>query len=409
MKNYIVLFPETFLWFDKSEGVFDNSKEQKVFRFHCNDLICSFCMAFHDPINLYAAEIENANKKNASFSSWIDCIVNHKIGAIYSIEDDAWKPFSFPPILNLRGEIEESQINKSRYYSSVNIAECLSEMSFFLIGGGLSKEEQDYYKQIIYPCNQQFILGLERICSFLENSNITHLRQVNLICSDQLIYPGFKNLIGLLVKLGVSVTCYMQGRYTDPFVQIVEKLENTDFVLKLYFSTREDFIRIQSYVKEGNIQCNWIFLIKNEDDFYLCEDLIKQYSLTQTDIFPVLTNSNLDFFRDNIFISLDNIENISLTKQNIFCNQVLNSNYWGHLFILPDGYVYGNLNKKPLGTVQEDAMELIRREINAPDSSWKCTREKVMPCQKCIYRNLCPPPSNYEFYLNKFNLCVINE
>jgi pseudo-rSAM protein len=337
----------------------------------------------------------------------MDSIVKFKIGAIYSIENDAKKPFSLPPIMNLRNEIEEAQLDKNKYYSSINIAEFLHEMSFFLSGGELPEGERDYYKQIFYPFSQQSFLELGVIRSFLEKSNITHLRQVNLICSDQLRYLGFKDLIGLFVTHGLSVTCYMPGKYTESFLQIIEVLKTTDFSLKMYFTTIEDFTKIQNYIKDYCIQYNWIFLIKNENDFLLCEKIIKNHNLTKSDILPVLTGSNLDFFEENIFISRDNIESLSLTKQNVFCNQSINSNFWGHLFILPDGNVYGNLNKKPLGSMWEDAMELIKREINDPESSWKCTREKVTPCTDCIYRNLCPPPSNYEFYLNRFNLCAI--
>jgi len=407
MKDCIVLFPETFIRFNKTKGVFYNSKEKKTFLFRCNDLIYKYCMLINDPVNLYAVVIDNADKQDLLFSSWIDCIVKYKIGAIYFMENEEGKPFSFPPILNLRNEIEESQLDKSKYYSSINIAECLNEMSFFLGGGVLPEEEQDYYKQILYPVNQQSFLEVNEIRFFLENTNITHLRQINIICTVLLMYPNFEDLIRLFVSCGISVSFYMQGRYTDSFIQILEILKNTDFTLKLYFFAMEEFIKIQNCIKNYNIHYNWIFLIKNEDDFLLCEKLIKEHSLEQTDILPVLTSSNFELFKDNIFISLDNIENLSLTKQTVFCNQVINSNYWGHLFILPDGNVYSNLNKKPLGTVQEDAMELIKREIYDPDSSWKCTREKVIPCKECIYRNLCPPPSNYEFYLNRFNLCTI--
>jgi pseudo-rSAM protein len=407
MKDYIVLFPETFLWFNTSEGVFYNAKEKVVFNFRCNDLIYNYCLLFNDPANLYSVIIDNADRQDSSFSSWIDCIVKSKMGVLYSIEKEAEKPFSLPPILNLRNEIEESQLDKSKYYSPINFAECLNELSFFLGGEELSTEEQSYYKQVLYPFSRQSFLELNEIRSFLENSNITHLKQVNLIGTDLFKYPCFEDLIKLLVSQGISVSCYMLGRYADSFNQILEILKNTDFILKLYFFNIDNFVKIQNCIRDCGIKYNWVFLIKNEADFHLCERLISEHSLEQSDILPLLTNNNFDFFKDNIFISMDNIKNVSLTKQNIFCNQAINSNYWGHLFILPDGNVYGNLNKKPLGTVREDAMELIKREIYDLNSSWKCTREKVMPCKECIYRNLCPPPSNYEFYLNRFNLCTI--
>ena len=42
--------------------------------------------------------------------------------------------------------------------------------------------------------------------------------------------------------------------------------------------------------------------------------------------------------------------------------------------------------------------------------NWFRTRSKVKPCKSCIYNALCPPISNYEYYLKEYNLCnIINE
>jgi hypothetical protein len=42
--------------------------------------------------------------------------------------------------------------------------------------------------------------------------------------------------------------------------------------------------------------------------------------------------------------------------------------------------------------------------------SWLKTRMEVSPCKDCYYRLLCPPITNYENYLNKFNFCkIIND
>jgi pseudo-rSAM protein len=360
-----------------------------------------------DPINLYVVNVDRQDREDALFSSWIRDIEKYKIGFVYSGDENRGKPYSFPPILNLRHEIEESQIDENRYYSSINTADCLNEISFFLGGKELPDKEKDYFKQILYPYSRKSFMSYSRLCSFLNISNITHLRQINIICSDLLRFPNFENLLRLLASYGTSITYYLEGDNTTVIEKIAQILKGSKFSLKLYFKDVHSFINVQNAVIEYDIDYNWVFLIENENDLLHCEKIVGEYNLDQTDIWPVLTDTNIDFFKENIFTSFDDIEDALLTKQNIFCNQSINSNCWGHLFVLPDNNVYGNLNKKPLGTTEEDATKLIRSEIKNPESSWKCTREKVVPCKDCIYRNLCPPPSNYEFYLDKFNLCTI--
>ena len=54
----------------------------------------------------------------------------------------------------------------------------------------------------------------------------------------------------------------------------------------------------------------------------------------------------------------------------------------------------------------DDFREMIVKEI-IRGKSWKLTRRKVMPCKKCVYCDICPPISNYEKAIGKYNLCKI--
>lgn len=50
----------------------------------------------------------------------------------------------------------------------------------------------------------------------------------------------------------------------------------------------------------------------------------------------------------------------------------------------------------------------IKRELKE-GTSWKLLRKDVTPCKDCPFQLLCPPVSNYDFALNKHNLCTILE
>lgn len=55
------------------------------------------------------------------------------------------KPFSLPPILNLRHELEERRMDDF-YYRPINIANNFHEVTFLLGGERMSEEETGYYK-----------------------------------------------------------------------------------------------------------------------------------------------------------------------------------------------------------------------------------------------------------------------
>ncbi|MCL2413707.1 MAG: hypothetical protein FWC94_00425 [Bacteroidales bacterium] len=47
---------------------------------------------------------------------------------------------------------------------------------------------------------------------------------------------------------------------------------------------------------------------------------------------------------------------------------------------------------------------LLYKELDE-NTAWRKTRTEK-PCSECLYQYLCPPPSNYEFAIGKFNLCT---
>ena len=90
--------------------------------------------------------------------------------------------------------------------------------------------------------------------------------------------------------------------------------------------------------------------------------------------------------------------------QNIFRRQTLNEFYFGNVTIMFNGDVYNNINNDCIDNIfRHSLLQLLLN--NGKSNNWFLTRDKITPCNKCIYRFLCPPISNYEFAINRFNLC----
>jgi len=93
-----------------------------------------------------------------------------------------------------------------------------------------------------------------------------------------------------------------------------------------------------------------------------------------------------------------------LTKRELFAKKELNTNFFGKLTIFPDGNIYSNPNERPLGTIKDSLYEMLYKELTE-GYAWMLTRDQKEPCTKCRFKFLCPPISNYEFAIGKFNLC----
>lgn len=69
-----------------------------------------------------------------------------------------------------------------------------------------------------------------------------------------------------------------------------------------------------------------------------------------------------------------------------------------------NGDVCSNVNSEPIGTCHETILKSVYQELKT-GTFWRKTRDKVEPCNTCIYKYLCPSPSNYEIAIGKANLC----
>ncbi|MBE9468407.1 MAG: hypothetical protein IMY72_08845 [Bacteroidetes bacterium] len=50
--------------------------------------------------------------------------------------------------------------------------------------------------------------------------------------------------------------------------------------------------------------------------------------------------------------------------------------------------------------------DAVYREMNI-GKNWFKLRTNTKPCCNCLYNTLCPPISNYEYALGKYNLCNV--
>ena len=124
-------------------------------------------------------------------------------------------------------------------------------------------------------------------------------------------------------------------------------------------------------------------------------------------IIPFYDRTNLDFFKDNVFLNKNDILCKKTSISEIHRNQVLNSYYFGDITIFPNSKVliYGEENS--IGNLNENTINnLVSMCLKNENSLWFKTRNKTI-CDNCLFVDLCPPISNYELAIGKPNLCNI--
>lgn len=146
------------------------------------------------------------------------------------------------------------------------------------------------------------------------------------------------------------------------------------------------------------------FIVSSNYDIEYITKNIEKYEHINYELIPFFEN-NLDFFEENVFLKKDDILESVHTRAMIHSKMHINRNFFGKLYITPDNNVFGNINGDSLGKISDDWDKIISR-ISKDESFWFYKRDNE-PCSKCIFKYLCPSPSNYEIVINKNNLCFV--
>jgi pseudo-rSAM protein len=149
------------------------------------------------------------------------------------------------------------------------------------------------------------------------------------------------------------------------------------------------------------------FVIKENEDIVKVEQVISEFKLDDYELLPYYNGNNKSFFKENVFIDREAIIESKPTMHDIFTRMTLNTSDFKKLVILSNKEVYANLNHPKIGRYgKSDIFDLIYKELHR-GKSWTRVRNNVNPCKSCVYNALCPPISDYEYAIGRYNLCNI--
>ncbi|MCL2311764.1 MAG: hypothetical protein FWC41_04645 [Firmicutes bacterium] len=413
VNQYFILEPYIFINIIGNSVLLYNSAnaEKKLFN---SPIIVEFLNRNKD--NLYVFPLIPENLENEEIKNFISEIKSHAMGFVY---ESRIAPIQFSPALKIQDvhKLDNARIKDSynKIYNSCNNIDTISlDINCFKTLNSVVK--QYLYREISEDnigINQKYEeINFEYLKKFI-SSTITsnRLREVNLLGDNLGRYTHIDSLVDFFANYSndILINIYIDTNYTNQDINQIEKVLH--FKLgKIIFCISEkcekDILEklINScFASKMEIVC----LIEQENAIDYFETWLTKYQIPCRFI-PIYNGKNLSFFETNVFVGKEDIDSIFLNQNQVFRNQVLNSNYYGKLVVQSNGDVYSNVHTQSLGNIAKDSLvELINNEVNSNSNSWFCVKQNLAPCNKCIYNILCPPVSNYEFILKRNNLCTL--
>ena len=243
--------------------------------------------------------------------------------------------------------------------------------------------------------------------SLIENmfkySKFENLNRINILGGNISLY---KNIDSVLYYLSdYKENCHAYFKYNN--------VQSINAKIVSFFDNRISIIVDVSEIDENDI--NILINDYNKYEIYIVLtdelQLEKIVQLTTSSIsyklIPFFNGKNLSFFKNNVFLSEEDILETKFTIKKIHKNQFINSLFYGNLIVLPDGNVCIDINGPILGNLyNETIFDIISKALLNGDSLWFKTRNTTS-CSSCLFVDLCPPISNYELVIGQSNLCHI--
>lgn len=347
----------------------------------------------HSKDSLGTFLMEDEMHFNIATIELIDYLLQHKYFGQKEFNANELKPIQLMPILNLQRDIEKLSKAKDREIGE-NSLHYISDVTVYLNNQCAQKCEfcNSYDKQFLHCYSES------KSNELIFNNLIKASEQLKSSTLRRLIFTGSNVLeYSKLIELASYLTMEkLEAEFAFHYLNIdFEKVKILESFKKIVFVDIPVHTSILgSLLKNLNNELIKIsFSVKSSEEYEQVYELIRDLNIGNYAIHPFYDFSNLDFFSENIFTEESDIFERPIEFRRIFSNQKLNTNFFGQLFILPDGNAKSNLSERIIGNINEETIVNIAGNELLKNTSW-CNIRDDSPCNDCFYQFLCPSPSN---------------
>ena len=404
-KDYwFLLKSHTYVAFQKEEILLYNTQNGNYITITNKDII-SLVEEVYVPENLGVVHLKGELIRHEEFREIIMRLISLQIGELIDKESLQKKPIVLIPLLHLQKDVERLKGKKEiSAFIGKNTLSYLLELNIYINNTCLNKCTycHSYNKQ--FTCctssNVEKELPIQGIESLLKQIRHSGICRINILGGNIYQYAQLKKMVTMLESYKELLHVYIHYKN---YVKN-EHIHLLKHELIITFPIDETVFQKALCCLKEKEDTTWNFVVENEAQYSDCEEIVTKYEIKDYFIFPHFTGSNLDFFRENIYVEEEDILGKTVQMREIFRNQKLNSNNFGKLHVFPDGTIKANVNSTVLGNIKTDSiLNIIYKEM-LENTSWRKVRDQE-PCDRCVCQYLCPPLSNYELTIGKTNLC----
>ncbi|MBN1199982.1 MAG: TIGR04150 pseudo-rSAM protein [Bacteroidales bacterium] len=371
-----------------------------------------------DPSNGYVVRLAPGQLKEVEIQEFITRLRQEFMGDLLDPDWSAGKPATIFPEPMVKFGFNPLPIQQTAVKPAIDLRNYLQEITLFLNSAGQETEDlyRTAFRQFSYPAcvtDNKEEMDIDLFRRMIKEVNNYTPTLIHLSGENLARYPFLNEVIGIMAASPFQKKYHLLAVNLDKeLISMILSQKHTTLSLYIRFPVQPGTLTtlLQSLPEEKLLKrLEFNLIVSNQGELQQAIEIAG--TLDRSNIFfkPLFTGMNLDFFRENVFVSREEILASQPDQQQLFSRISINENDFGKLWILPGGKVFANLNDPEIGeATTETLVQLVSRELNN-GISWRRIRKDVIPCKHCVFQFLCPPISSYEIFMNRFNFCDVSQ
>lgn len=415
---WLFLHPYVHASVKKDRAILYNTLNNKLLEYENGSPVFGLIKRLNSDSNLYVIKIK-ADEISTSIREFINRLRNLYFGDMIDSAFSTRKPIQLKPILNLQRVLDYLTVEneKTKILVHDDILDYLSIITLYINNDCKQTCSicQDAYKQFLC-CHKREDhkrqLTVKDVITLVNQVKNSKLYKLNIIGGNLFAYPMLDRLAKHLNRIQAIKEYYFHYLNIEDhstFFKLLQDGNNRLNVIGHFPGETAIFDNKMGILMQTQIarKINFQFVIQGEKDIETAETLVSKFQIDKFQLVPYFNRNNMDFFRDYVFLNRESILGGQPDMNDILVRPVLNTSNFKKLIVLSDKSIYANVNNPKTGTLGNDhILEIIYKELHS-GKSWTKVRKNIKPCKSCAFNALCPPISNYEYVIGRYNLCDI--
>lgn len=388
-----------------------NSLSGEALEYPGDGKVSALVKRLKSPKNLRVISLTGKELKDPVVKQFVEDLRKHFMGDLIDKSYSEAKPIQMIPITKVHRDVNLLKSQKTRSVGE-GLLENLNQMSLYInneCGQNCPVCPQAYrqFHCCTIKMNGKSELDIAKIENMFGEISSQPPASLNILGGNIFTYPEF-------IKLTTMVNSFPQVFYYCNYFNMhrapayLNHINPASSSLKILvpLPIDEDALKkTLEIVGNSNLDSTFVFIVQSVGEFEQASAAIDSLGLDNCDFQPFFNGKNLDFFREGVFASKEEILGAKPGMNDIYANSLINGLNFGGLTVLSNGHVYANVNASRLGILGKDSIYDILYKEMYHGKSWRRIRKNLEPCKRCTFEALCPPVSNYTYAIGRNNLC----